>query len=1135
MTRRITDTDTEPITVNPGVRRQTMTSSIIENIDEVQEDSQRPRKKAKTAQSKNATRVAHDDGYADGSILRIKMKNFLTYNQAEFFPGPHLNMIIGPNGTGKSSVVAAIVTALGGRLKLLDRHDRSGDLVKNGETAAEVEIEIKHSRGNLTINRIYTKGANDSQFKINGKPSTLAEVKRRVAEMNIQMDNLCQCLPQEMVGEFAELNAQQRLKETQRCAGEADLTKWHQQLIEAKRTETDLAQAVQRERDSLADDKRRNEAIYARVQGFRNREAAVRQLDVLELIYQWILYDEAKQKALDKSAEVEILKAQLAEAKERNEPSRLRLELCKNQAAAAKTSKDKAIQQYEKACGDIDKKREEFDRKEGEADKLKLERNAAADGARRHDAEVARIQREIDNASRQRDQMRDELAALGLDVTSNQLIGGRLAQISAETEVVRNRTNTLEQERDTLTREDATIHNRIQESRQQEAICRDELAKLDNLELQKEHLLSNRPNTQIFARAMKWCQDNPNRFQGRVYKPAILEIKVTDPNVANQVESAIGFLPSMQIVATDTGDMNLLVNELVYNQKLRVAISDVPQRLRETNFAPQYTKEELRRAGFIGYAKDFIEGPEDPIAFKDADVKPDIAKNMGINSWITAESSVIFRKAYGSSNTTSTGIHPAQFLTLDVNADQRVDLQRSLGRLDASLKDDQARRQPTRDRLSQIEGQLRELRGQEQTLREERNGIFAKHKEYRAINGRLDAGNTSLRNKEKEAQGRTGRIAKLETNLSTIEKERFALAIELQNLRSLSTKMHVNENIPAQLAWHQAEADRQVADEEFQQLQASIQEKQIAVDQGKNQHQHLVQRRKAALANVKRTDGAFVDKHQARWSPEENALGERLQASAKLLEVPTSEINDLVTQARAAVEMNLNNDGNVVQEYEQRKARIEAAEVRLEESQEALSNHKQEMQAVRDLWVPEITALAAKINEKFSLLFKRIDCAGEVKVSENEDYDKWGIEILVCFRVGQDLKELRAKVQSGGERAVSTMLYLLALQEFSRAPFRVVDEINQGMDALNERMMHKLMVEGSNREGSAQYFLITPKLLPDLEFNERMKILCIYSGPVVPSRQQVVDAVSRKKKLENDQPPSDKENGGGRSSTDQEI
>lgn len=53
------------------------------------------------------------DGYKVGAIKRIKVTNFVTYTQAEFFPGPKLNMVIGPNGTGKSTLVCAICLGLG--------------------------------------------------------------------------------------------------------------------------------------------------------------------------------------------------------------------------------------------------------------------------------------------------------------------------------------------------------------------------------------------------------------------------------------------------------------------------------------------------------------------------------------------------------------------------------------------------------------------------------------------------------------------------------------------------------------------------------------------------------------------------------------------------------------------------------------------------------------------------------------------------------------------------------------------------------------------------------------------------------------------------------------------------------------
>lgn len=66
----------------------------------------------------NPPQVAPHDGlgpggYKPGAIVRIKVTNFVTYTSAEFLPGPKLNMVIGPNGTGKSTLVCAICLGLG--------------------------------------------------------------------------------------------------------------------------------------------------------------------------------------------------------------------------------------------------------------------------------------------------------------------------------------------------------------------------------------------------------------------------------------------------------------------------------------------------------------------------------------------------------------------------------------------------------------------------------------------------------------------------------------------------------------------------------------------------------------------------------------------------------------------------------------------------------------------------------------------------------------------------------------------------------------------------------------------------------------------------------------------------------------
>ena len=87
---------------------------------------------------------------------------------------------------------------------------------------------------------------------------------------------------------------------------------------------------------------------------------------------------------------------------------------------------------------------------------------------------------------------------------------------------------------------------------------------------------------------------------------------------------------------------------------------------------------------------------------------------------------------------------------------------------------------------------------------------------------------------------------------------------------------------------------------------------------------------------------------------------------------------------------------------------------------------------------------------------------------ESPDFDKWGINIFVKFRDNEKLQQLTGQRQSGGERSVTTILYLMSLQNLAKSPFRVVDEINQGMDPRNERMIHEQIVEGASRPGTSQ-------------------------------------------------------------------
>ena len=67
---------------------------------------------------------------------------------------------------------------------------------------------------------------------------------------------------------------------------------------------------------------------------------------------------------------------------------------------------------------------------------------------------------------------------------------------------------------------------------------------------------------------------------------------------------------------------------------------------------------------------------------------------------------------------------------------------------------------------------------------------------------------------------------------------------------------------------------------------------------------------------------------------------------------------------------------------------------------------------------------------------------------------------------------------------------MLSLQAVATAPFRIVDEINQGMDDSNERQVWRLLAKTADSH-SAQFLYLAPKVL---FFYSRMLLTCMWVG-----------------------------------------
>ena len=185
----------------------------------------------------------------------------------------------------------------------------------------------------------------------------------------------------------------------------------------------------------------------------------------------------------------------------------------------------------------------------------------------------------------------------------------------------------------------------------------------------------------------------------------------------------------------------------------------------------------------------------------------------------------------------------------------------------------------------------------------------------------------------------------------------------------------------------------------------------------------------------------------------------------------------------------------VIAQYKELVKQVAAREKELAEHTGMCNTGQKKVDDLAKKWTGALKPLVAKLHLRFGEYMRQMGCEGEVILAEEaDDYERWGLVLRVRFREGTTLQPLQAKVQSGGERSVSTILFLMGLQSTVASPFRAVDEINQGMDERNERLVFSRIVANS---ANVQYFLVTPKLLPGLTAMEmeHVTVLFVFNAP----------------------------------------
>lgn len=198
------------------------------------------------------------------------------------------------------------------------------DFVKTGCHEATIEIELRRdhrTQRNPIITRIIKKEGNKSTYTINGSPFSGKAVQELARSMNIQIDNLCQFLPQDKVVEFAAMTPVELLLSTQRAAAAPAMLQFHEDLKKLRAHQKDLLNNGQGDREVLRNLESRQEMQREDVERLKQRDMIKRKVAWMEKCRPIPKYKDAKDKVkaakerrVILTAELKSLTAELAPA-----------------------------------------------------------------------------------------------------------------------------------------------------------------------------------------------------------------------------------------------------------------------------------------------------------------------------------------------------------------------------------------------------------------------------------------------------------------------------------------------------------------------------------------------------------------------------------------------------------------------------------------------------------------------------------------------------------------------------------------------------------------------------------------------------------------------------------------------------
>jgi len=1060
--------------------------------------------------------------YKPGSIRRVKLKNFLTYVDVEFKPGPRLNVVIGPNGTGKSTILCAICLGLGGQPPLLGRADDARTFIMHEKQIASIEIEIAPHVDQPThiIQRVIdrskgaigrsARGKAASTYFINGKEVKVKDVEELVSETyKIAIDNLCTFLPQDRVGSFSGFDSKQLLMETEKSvSGTKHLYNEHQRLIQLEDEMKNSDVHLNTVKSTLKELQEQVKSLEQEKDRMEERQKAIENLELYKMKHAWVLYDNKRKEALEVKAQKKELSTRLKVAKKKEQP---------------------LAQQVAQLQQELSK---------GKKRRVALDREIGATNKEWHMC--------LTKAEKCQDRIDTETCDLGLidsaQRRAEQLVVDRQRQFDDQMGIynqyppqedidkkVSEAQNELRTTKRIMTAKGKEVQQYQIDYRNQESdvdrLNRNFVRLKDDKALRNQNILMRDKNMQ---QVYEWVNQNRKLFRRKIWGPIVLEVDTKDNNAANFLENHVSNAVLKSYVVECREDYHLLYREVREKRNWKVNIQVVeggrvaePRRMYSHNMMDMLKREH----GVTGYLDEVFDapGPVMQALQNTSNVQAVLIGGEGTYQSLQGDlCGILNRKEDGS------GQRPYAIFTSDPRSGKKYKYTSTIsryGRREASLRVDEitnARMLQPGVSPAEKERVERDLRAAEEALSQVQPSMDAAVEAFQELQSETQKASYQFAEAKKarrEVIEHKGKVDSYRRRLNEAKKEadKDNVTEKKKHIRNVKkyVKMFVTELENASsrydsylLATQKLTGLRMSEgglNDSLSISKQSLKELQRSNETLERQYQHS----EAQFKQIKQQVVALKNKAtQMADIMNDEDLKDKLEDLSTEIGTLEGQIEDADYNIR-----NIQDNPQVLILYAAQKKKLRDFSDQFENLKDFKGAKRSELIARMEPYEAALTNITQKVNAKFMNYMKELGCAGEVRVCKGEhergediyNFKDWGIEIRVKFRESSDLQVLSARVHSGGERSVSTIMYLMAMQDMMVSPFRCVDEINQGLDERNERLVFKRIVanstmnpDRSNDPAShrGQYFLITPKLLPNLEGMDTagVTVLCIFNG-----------------------------------------